>query len=219
VLKGLGYKQELSSENAEFIVESWWDGGPGHFAFNQMTARCDLKLKKGSFADVSSSSADALKFIGVFNIANLIKRLKLDFSDLTSKGLAYDTVDGTIKVYNGVYQFQKPILVKSSASKIRFYGGFDMNTEQLDVTMGVTLPLASNLPWIVALAAGLPTAAGVYIISKVMDKQVDQLSSAVYRVTGPFSEPVIKFDSLFDSEDGYEKQQQKKAKVAEKPAG
>jgi uncharacterized protein YhdP len=84
-----------------------------------------------------------------------------------------------------------------------------MNTEQLDMTMGVTLPLASNLPWIVALAAGLPTAAGVYIISKVLDKQVDQISSAVYKVTGSFTDPQIKFDSLFDTEDGYEKQRNK----------
>lgn len=212
VLKAWGYKQEVHSKTANFMVDSWWEGVPTNFSFNNVNATCQIKLEDGNFADVGAGKSDALKFIGVFNIANLIKRLQLDFSDLTSKGLAYNTVEGTITSNDGVYHFDKPIIVKTPTSKIRFYGDVNMKTEQMNVTMGITLPLASNLPWIVALAAGLPTAAGVYLISKVLDKQVDQLSSAVYQVTGSFAEPEIKFDSLFDTEDGYEKQQKKNLK-------
>ena len=205
VLKAWGYKQEVRSKKAEFVVNCWWDGVPTDFDFNKMNARVQMKLEKGNFADVSSSGTDALKVVGIFNIANLLKRLKLDFSDLTNTGLSYETVGGLVSIHDGIYHYDKPIEIKSSASKIRLYGGFDMNTRQLDMTMGVTLPLASNLPWIVALAAGLPAAAGVYIISKVMNKQVDQISSAVYKVTGDFADPQIKFDSLFDNEAAYEK--------------
>jgi uncharacterized protein (TIGR02099 family) len=206
VLKAWGYKQEVNSEKAEFKVSSSWNGVPSDFKFNNIIAQTQLKLEKGNFSDVSSSSTDALKLVGVFNIANLVKRLQLDFSDLTSQGLSYDTVSGVVSSDHGVYKFDQPILVKSSASKIRLYGGFNMNTRQLDMTMGVTLPLASNLPWIVGLAAGLPTAAGIYIISKVLDKQVDKISSAVYAVTGDFDDPQIKFNRLFDTEEDFEKQ-------------
>jgi uncharacterized protein YhdP len=220
VLKAWGYEQEVYSKKAEFDVEGYWDGVPKDFSFNGIKATSRFKLEKGNFADVSSSSAGALKLIGVFNIANLVKRLKLDFSDLTSDGLAYDKVSGVIRSDHGVYHFDQPVTIKSPTSKIRIYGGFDMNTHQLDMTMGVTLPLASNLPWIVALAAGLPTAAGVYIISKVLDKQVDQISSAVYTVTGDFSEPKIKFDSLFDTEEAFQKERARSEKpvTSEKPA-
>ncbi len=206
VLKSWGYKQEINSEKAEFKVVSSWDGVPTDFEFNNIIAETQLKMEKGNFSDVSSTSTDALKFIGIFNITNLVKRLQLDFSDLTSQGLSYDTVFGVISSDHGVYHFDQPMVIKSSASKIRLYGGFDMNTKTLDMTMGVTLPLASNLPWIVGLAAGLPTAAGIYIISKVLNKQVDKISSAVYTVTGAFEDPQIKFSRLFDTEEDFEKQ-------------
>ena len=70
--------------------------------------------------------------------------------------------------------------------------------QQLDLTLGVTLPFASNLPWIAALAAGLPTAIGVYIISKLMKNQVDTLSSALYSVSGSYSDPELKFLRMFE---------------------
>lgn len=204
VLKAWGYTQEVHSKKSEFIVDSQWMGAPTDFDFRKMKAITQFRLEQGNFADVSSSSTGALKVIGVFNIANIVKRLQLDFSDLTSEGLSYESATGIVSTDFGVYHYDKPIEIKSAASKIRLYGGFNMNTEKLDMTMGVTLPLASNLPWIVGLAAGLPTAAGIYIISKVLDKQVDQISSAVYRVTGDFNNPEVKFDSLFDTEEGLE---------------
>ncbi|MEY3005982.1 MAG: hypothetical protein RI942_324, partial [Pseudomonadota bacterium] len=50
-----------------------------------------------------------------------------------------------------------------------------------------------------ALTGGLPAAAGVYVISKIFEKQVDKFSSAVYRISGTWQEPVLKFDRLFDT--------------------
>jgi hypothetical protein len=62
-----------------------------------------------------------------------------------------------------------------------------------------TLPVASNLPWLAALTGGLPAAAGVYVISKIFEKQVDKFSSAVYSVKGTWQEPELAFDKLFDT--------------------
>ena len=61
-----------------------------------------------------------------------------------------------------------------------------------------TLPVVSNLPWIAALAGGLPTAAGVYVASKIFQEQVDRLSSAKYSVKGDWNNPELKFDRVFD---------------------
>ena len=90
------------------------------------------------------------------------------------------------------------IEIKGAASIIKLLGMADTQQEKIDAELSVTLPLASNLPWVAALAAGLPTAIGVYIISKFMQSQVDKLSSAVYRVDGDFAEPEVKFLRLFD---------------------
>jgi uncharacterized protein YhdP len=199
-LKAWGYRQEINSQLAEFNVNVNWPGAVTDFSLASLSGGIDLRLEKGNFADAESSGTGALKLIGILNLSSIVRRLQLDFSDLTNKGLAYDKVSGMMIFNQGVISLERPLIVDSPSSKISMQGTADTNTQTLDINMGITLPFASNLPWIVALAAGLPTAAGVYIVSKVLKKQVDKLSSAVYKVSGSFSEPSIQFIKVFDNE-------------------
>jgi len=63
----------------------------------------------------------------------------------------------------------------------------------------VTLPLVDNIPWVAALAGGLPVAAGTYLLSKVFEDQVNQLSSGVYAVSGDLDNPEVAFERVFDA--------------------
>jgi uncharacterized protein YhdP len=60
--------------------------------------------------------------------------------------------------------------------------------------------LVDNIPWVAALAGGLPIAAGAYVISKVFEEQVNQLSSGVYSVSGDLNNPEVIFRRVFDAE-------------------
>ncbi len=68
--------------------------------------------------------------------------------------------------------------------------------------------MGSNLPWVAALVGGLPAAAGVYVVSKVFEEQMDSFSSAVYEISGTIQEPELTFKNIFDDEslDGSEPQ-------------
>jgi hypothetical protein len=50
----------------------------------------------------------------------------------------------------------------------------------------------------VALTAGLPVAAGIFVVSKVFQKQVNRFTSGVYRVSGPWDDPEVNFVRIFD---------------------
>lgn len=199
VLASWGYSQEIVSESARFDVTAQWQGVPTDFAIGKVQGDTRFEWNNGSFADVSSSQTSALKFVGFLNLSLLVKRLQLDFSDLSSKGLAYDRVDGQVLLDNGVFTLKDELHVKAPSSDIKLKGWADVNRDKVDMVMGVSLPLATNLPWVVALAAGLPAAAGVYVISKLLKKQVSTLFSAVYRVKGNLNEPEVNFVRLFDT--------------------
>ena len=77
--------------------------------------------------------------------------------------------------------------------------GRSLLAETLDGELVVTLPLVENIPWVAALAGGLPVAAGTYLFSKVFEDQVNQLSSGVYSVSGSLNEPVVVFERVFDA--------------------
>jgi uncharacterized protein YhdP len=79
-------------------------------------------------------------------------------------------------------------------------GNFDMVNETVDGKLVATLPVATNLPWVVALLGGLPAAAGVYITGKLVEKQVDQMSSISYNLAGPWADIEVTVDKIFAEE-------------------
>ncbi|MDP4917297.1 MAG: AsmA-like C-terminal region-containing protein, partial [Haliea sp.] len=91
------------------------------------------------------------------------------------------------------------LAVAGAGSSFRFSGRSDFASRQLDGELVATLPVANNLPWVAALAGGLPVAAGVFVVSKLFEKQVSQLSSAVYAISGTWQEPVVRLDRIFDT--------------------
>ena len=200
VLSAWGYTQNVSSKDFSFDLDVSWPGSPSDYAFMHTEGKANIRMNKGSFVDLQGSSTSALKVVSAFSLSNLLRRIQLDFTDLTDKGLSYDKLRANLVLDNGVVDFsQKPITIKGASSDIRFLGKANMLEENMDAELSVTLPLASNLPWVAALAAGLPTAIGVYIVSKLMETQVDKLSSAVYSVKGGFAEPEVQFLRLFDT--------------------
>ena len=198
-LSAWGYSQEITSRSAQFDVDAAWRGVVTDYDFSEVVGNAKLQWREGTFADVGSSQTGALKVVGFFNVSLLVKRLQLDFSDLSSKGLAYDSVDGQIYFDEGVLTLKDELIINAPSSKIQMKGWADLNTEKVDMAMGVSLPLATNLPWVVALAAGLPAAAGVFIVSKLLKKQVSTLFSAVYKIDGDLNDPNVEFVRLFDT--------------------
>lgn len=201
-LKAWDFQQSLVSQYAHIdILESSWQGSPVDFSLFNSKMLFALRLEEGHFADMDSSTTDALKAFSFFNINNFVRRIKLDFSDLSKEGLTFEKVTGTMSLDRGVLRSKTPLAIKGSSSEIKMAGMGDLNTEQLDFNMLVSLPLASNLPWIIALAAGLPAALGVFIVSKLLGKQVDKRTTASYHVTGDVQNPKVKFKRLFKSSD------------------
>lgn len=198
-LKAWDLAQNVESKSFTLDVQqAHWQGSPMDFSLTESVLPVSLRMDDGYFADVDSSATDALKVVSIFNISNLVRRLKLDFSDMTQDGLSFDKVRGGFLLDNGVLSSVIPLSIKSASSSIRISGVGDFNNDSLDLDMSVSLPLASNLPWIIALAAGLPAAVGVFLISKLLGKQVNKLSTLVYKISGSMQEPKIQFKSLFD---------------------
>lgn len=194
-----GYAPILESKASEFTIDVRWPGAPQDIAVEYLDGSVAYQLAKGNFIEAPNTASNALKVISIFNLAKLLNRLQLDFSDLSKKGLTFDALNGSLRIEKGMVYLDTPTVVQGSSSEIAISGKLDLFEEEVDGRIVVTLPLGSNLPWMAAVAVGLPAAAGVYVVSKVLKKQVDQLSSASYSVTGDWNQPDIKFDSLFSN--------------------
>ncbi len=211
VTKALGYDKIITSKTASFDTHLTWQGSPASVAVERLDGRITMNIKDGQF--VETGSARSLKIFGVFNVSNLSRRLRLDFSDLYKKGLSYDVVKGTIHFDKGYLRITQPLLIDGPSTDFKFSGLFDVENKQVDGQLVVTLPITEHIPWIAALVGAVPTggasvaaAAGAYFAGgKYFKAQLDSLSSVVYSIKGPLSEPEVKFEKVFDRNKGNKK--------------
>ncbi|MFP5414834.1 MAG: YhdP family protein [Gammaproteobacteria bacterium] len=198
VLRSWELPGAIESERATFATALEWDDKPWKFSARTLRGDVGLQIVKGSFHRTSgAASSVAMKLIGLINFDTWLRRLRLDFSDLFETGMSFDELKTTLAFDVGMLNFAQPVKVELPSGKMRLEGRADLIAETIDAHLVATLPVGTNLPWIAALAGGLPAAAGVYLTSRVFDRQVDKISSLGYRVTGPWEDPHIEVERIF----------------------
>lgn len=203
----------LESHSAQFRADLFWPGSPQDFKLVNLGGDMSIAIEKGSFKREASAGDGILRLMSLLNFDTLARRMQLDFSDLYKSGLAYDTISGKMRFNQGVLLFEEPLQVHTASSRLQMAGTINLRDETINTRLVATLPVAGNLTFFAALATGLPAAAGVYLVSKLFKKQVDQATSISYSITGGWDNPVMSFDRLFESE------QSLRDSVTKKPEG
>lgn len=200
LFSGLNIPKVMDSKSGSMVFDLSWQDQPWKITKENITGDFQINLQDGSFYTSTGGAGAALKLVSLFNFANWLKRLQLDFSDVTGQNLAYNDLVGTLHFENGVASLLEPLRMKMPSGRMNMAGDFDLVNEQVDAQLVATLPVATNLPWVVALLGGVPAAAGVYLTSKLVEKQVDRLSSISYTLSGPFDDVEVAVDRIFAAE-------------------
>ncbi len=182
----------ITSERAQGRLQLAWPGAPWQFALPLTSGRLAVDLGNGRLRQVHSSSA---KLVGLFNLDNILRRLKLDFSDVTSSGTAFNTLKGSATLYNGVIQSDGPLVVDGTSTRFTLSGSVDLNRQTLDQRLGITVPVSQNLP-LVAIMAGAPQVGlGLFVFHQLFGQWIDNVTQVHYRIQGPWSAPEISVES------------------------
>ncbi|HSG61160.1 MAG TPA: YhdP family protein [Pseudomonadales bacterium] len=197
-METFGVPATMTSERASFDIQAQWQGRPTDVAIQDVTGEVALDIANGMFLNVPDSATSALNITNLFNFGALVQRLKLDFSDLTNGGVRYDNVVGQMRFAEGTMDILDSIEIEGPSSEFSMSGGANLVSREVDLSLVAILPITGNISLITAATANLPAAVGVYVVSKLFKKQFDKLSSVVYHITGPWEEPVIEFNKLFD---------------------
>ena len=187
----------LTTHNAAILSDLRWQGKPWDLSTQALRGNIALRFEKGRFFQTPGTTNALLKVLGLINFDTWLRRLKFDFSDLFSTGVNFDNMEGGLAFEAHQIRFDEPIVVTLPSGKLRLLGQTNLVEETIDARLIATLPVGTNLPWIAALAGGLPAAAGVYITSKLFEKQVDRISSISYKITGDLNNPDVEVDRIF----------------------
>ncbi|MEQ6918370.1 YhdP family phospholipid transporter [Halomonas aquatica] len=186
--------QPVAVQSAETLVKSQlaWPGAPWQFALARSQGSLEVELRDGRFVNVESPSA---RVIGLLNVDNLLRRLRLDFSDVTGQGTAFDRVSGAATLYGGVLETRGPVEIEGPATHFTLDGSVDLARRELDQRLAVTVPVSNNLP-LAAILAGAPIVGGaLFIADKLFGDAIDRVTRIHYRVQGPWTSPRIALES------------------------
>ena len=116
---------------------------------------------------------------------------------MVDENLPYDHLFGDISLKSGIASLDTPLKMIMPSGRMSLSGDIDVFNESADATLIATLPVATNLPWVVALMGSVPAAAGVFITSKIVEKQMNRLSSIRYSMQGEWDDLEVKAQEIF----------------------
>ncbi|WP_281646636.1 YhdP family protein [Parendozoicomonas sp. Alg238-R29] len=195
-----GYPELMTGKQLDGNASLNWRGSPADFDIDDVIGDLSVDIREGRFLSVNAASpTGALRLFGVLNLDAITRRLRLDFSDLYSSGMAYDKVEGKLEFNNGLIVFSEPITVKGPSSDFRLGGQLHVPDRSLNMELVVTLPVTQNIS-VVSLLLGQPYIAGAaYLFDKFLGSTVEQFASLRYEIKGSFTEPEVKLDRLFSN--------------------
>jgi uncharacterized protein (TIGR02099 family) len=187
LLAGFGYGGQLSGGEGTARFEASWPGSPAGFSLGTLDGTLKLSARDGQLTEVEPGAG---RVLGLLSLAQLPRRLTLDFRDFFSKGFAFNKLDGDVRLDSGTARTDA-LVIDGPAAEIHISGAADLRAQTFNQTIEV-LPKAGNLLTAVGAIAGGPIGAAIGAAANaVLKKPLGQLGAKTYRVTGPWKEPKV----------------------------
>lgn len=191
VLSAFGFAKTISSKQFFTAINGRWDGSPAAMGTEAFTGDIDARFSQGQLTSIEGN-AQAVRVFGLLNFETIGRRLRLDFSDIFDRGLAYDTIKARLRADNGLFKTVGPLVMDGPATDLQLEGFIDFPRDKINAQLRVSVPLTSNLT-IAAIAAGAPLIGGaVYLADKALGNRLEKLTAVRYRITGAWSKPTVR---------------------------
>lgn len=187
LLGGLGYGGRIDGGNGRLRFDAAWPGSPVAFALPGLEGQLTMDVRDGRLLEVEPGAG---RVLGLLSIAQLPRRLMLDFRDFFSKGFAFNRLGGTVRFADGTAR-SDDLAIDGPAAAIGIRGTANLRAQSFDQTIEVR-PKTGNLLTVAGALAGGPVGAAIGAAANaVLQKPLGGIGAKTYRVTGPWKEPKV----------------------------
>lgn len=194
LLTKFNYQTNIAGGKTEVEIVAGWPGAPTLFDLERLDGSMRLTVGKGRLLNVEPGAG---RLFGLLSVSTLPRRLALDFSDIFSKGFAFDRIQGTFAIRQG-NAYSNQLVMEGPTAQVQASGRIGLATQDYDQIIAVTPNVFSSLPLAGAVAGGpvgLGVGTAIMLADKLVDKmfgtQVGQLLTYYYTVSGPWAKPLV----------------------------
>jgi uncharacterized protein (TIGR02099 family) len=138
----LGISNDLVETKGKIDFDLRWLAPPYGFSLKDLQGQLDTDLKNGRILSIEPGFGRLLGFLAM---AQWIKRLQLDFSDVFKEGLSFNSVKGRFELSKGK-AVTRNLVVDAIPAKIMLSGNTDLINRTVDHIVDVTPKSAEALP-------------------------------------------------------------------------
>nr|WP_281364214.1 YhdP family protein [Vibrio marinisediminis] len=187
VMERFGITSGIQKAPFDIRAKLKWDGAPWSLRVSSLSGNVQTELGKGLISDVSG----AARLLGLFSLDSIIRKMKLDFSDVFDKGMAFNSITGSGEIKNGIF-LTNDIRMDAVAGEMNIKGLANLNSRTVDAEVNFVPDITSGIPVLSAFAVTPQTALYVLAITTVISPVVEVFTQVDYEVKGPLDAPVVK---------------------------
>lgn len=187
MLGELGFASVIKDGKTRASGEVAWPGAPTAFSLAALEAKGHVVIKEGAIEEVKPGAG---KLLGLLSLQALPRRLFLDFSDLSKKGLQFTKIEGDLKIADG-NAYTEDMLLESLPANILVSGRTGLVARDFDQLVMVVPNVSDTVSVAGALAWGPQVAAALVVLQKIFKSDIDAATMTRYTVTGSWEKPVI----------------------------
>lgn len=188
MLDRLGYADTVRRGSAKLAGNLQWSGPLTDIHYPSLTGQLTVDAEKGQFNKLEPGVG---KLLGLISLQSLPRRLTLDFRDVFSDGLAFDSIEGKLSVRRGIMQTTEALRITGPAVQVEINGQADLKSETQDMQVVVRPELGGLAAVGTAALINPAVGAAALVANTVLQKPLNRLFSYRYHVTGSWDDPKI----------------------------
>ena len=187
LLSGYDISSSMQDSPADVQLQQFgWQGAP--FQFNRLTLDGALswQIAEGSLTDFSDGGT---RVFSLLSLDSLVRKLRLDFSDVFAKGFFFNKMTGSMVISQGI-SHTNDTFIDGVAGDLELKGKADLAAHQLDYKISFSPKVTSSLPVILAWMVNPVSGVAAYALDE-MFQSAEVISKINFEVTGDFDYPDV----------------------------
>jgi uncharacterized protein (TIGR02099 family) len=188
LLKKLNISDDIQNTDTKFWGDLKWNGLLSSFSKDKLKGKISFESKKGYIKSIKPGIG---RIISIFNLADIQRRLDLNFSDVSENGFDFDSIKGNL-IFNQQILSTKDVAIDSNIAKIYVNGYINLDIKSCNHTFTIVPDISTGLPYAGLALAGPIGAAVGFLGQKVIGSEINKISKYNFKVKGPCSDPEVK---------------------------
>lgn len=177
--------------NVDFQLN--WPNSPMSFEPAYLNGSANLKLTNGVITHLDKSTEAKIglgRLMSLLSLQNIARHLSLNFSDLSNKGLNFDSVKGSFVIDHGNLTTQDTAL-EGPVAYIGIKGGIQLAQETYNLVLNIVPHATSSIPVVATIVGGPIVGLAALAVNTLVNQGMKKVSMYTYSVTGPWKNPKV----------------------------